>query len=280
MCNGGGNAHSYSATFTVAARPAASAITGATSVGVGASITLSNTTTGGVWSSLSNRANINASSGVLNGLSGGGTVINYTVSNANGCSNSAKCNIIVNANPNVPSIGYAAGTVNPQNGAGSAFCSNRTFTVVGLPNGGLWSKTGVLTVGSASGTVNTGTIAGSATLTYTYTDVNGCSNSRTITGTVVVCASKGVNTSEPINQLTNQQFTIYPNPAKTFIRLNIETLIGTGSIVITDLYGKQLKTQALSLGNNLVDIINLSKGIYFVSVVTKDGKTTKKLVVE
>jgi hypothetical protein len=34
------------------------------------------------------------------------------------------------------------------------------------------------------------------------------------------------------------------------------------------------------MGTNTVDIANLSKGMYFVSTITNEGKTTKKLIVE
>jgi hypothetical protein len=73
---------------------------------------------------------------------------------------------------------------------------------------------------------------------------------------------------------------MYPNPAKSFISLNVKALIGAGSIVVTDLYGKKVKTQALSMGNNTMDIATLAKGMYMVSVITNEGKTTQKLVVE
>jgi hypothetical protein len=78
----------------------------------------------------------------------------------------------------------------------------------------------------------------------------------------------------------NNGFTMYPNPAKGLINLNVESLVGAGSIVVTDLYGKTLKNQALSMGTNTVDIANLSKGMYFVSTISNEGKTTKKLIVE
>jgi hypothetical protein len=95
------------------------------------------------------------------------------------------------------------------------------------------------------------------------------------------CAARGISVSGE-GLVASGDFTLYPNPAKGFINLNIETLIGAGSIVVTDLYGKTLKTQALSMGTNTVDIdiANLSKGMYFVSTITNEGKTTKKLVVE
>ena len=34
------------------------------------------------------------------------------------------------------------------------------------------------------------------------------------------------------------------------------------------------------MGTNTVDIAKLSKGMYFVSLITSEGKSTKKLVVE
>ncbi len=79
---------------------------------------------------------------------------------------------------------------------------------------------------------------------------------------------------------TRNEVVIYPNPTKGLVNLYVETLVGKGNIVIADVYGKQVKTQPLSIGTNTINIANLSKGIYFVSVITNEGKTTKKLVVE
>jgi hypothetical protein len=264
--------------------PALNATTGASSgVCIGGNITLSNTSTipsGGsaVWTSLNNRASVNATSGFVSCGSAGTASIKYTVTNMNGCSNSTTTAVVINSLPSVPSISYAVGTVNPQKGTGGAFCANKTFTVVGTPSSGVWSSTGALTVGASSGVVNTSSSAGAATLTYTYTDVNGCSNSRTIAGTVAACAARGVNNG----QLTmdNGQFTMYPNPAKSFISLSVNSLMGAGSIIVTDLYGKQVKAQSLSMGTNTIDVSSFAKGIYFVTMITNEGKTTKKLVVE
>ena len=73
---------------------------------------------------------------------------------------------------------------------------------------------------------------------------------------------------------------MYPNPAKSVVSLQVNTFTTSGSIVVIDLYGKQVKTQALSLGSNSIDVSNLAKGFYLVSIITNEGKTTKKLVVE
>lgn len=119
---------------------------------------------------------------------------------------------------------------------------------------------------------------GAVSLTYTYTSAAGCSNSRTIAGTIVTCASRGVNTN--VVATNDAAFTLYPNPAKTFVRLNVNSLIGSGNIVVTDLYGKQVIQQPLSMGNNTINVSLLAKGMYLLSVVTTNGKQTQKIVVE
>ena len=251
------------------------AITGASSVCVGSSIALSNAQAGGVWSSIAGRATVNAS-GIVIGTIGGTATIKYALS---GCGSVTKT-VTINALPATPSIAYALGTVNPLVGAGGGlnFCKGRVFTVVGSPSGGTWNYTNPTVASITQSGVVTLIGNGSGAIQYTYTNSNGCSNSRSISGNVVTCAARGVNNG----QLTmdNGQFTMYPNPAKSFISLSVNTLIGAGSIVVTDLYGKQVRTQALSMGNNTMDIATLAKGMYMVSVITKEGKTTQKLVVE
>lgn len=271
---------SSSLLVTVAPQSAPNSITGVNSICVGATTTLTNTTPGGMWSSLNNRGTI-TSNGVYTGVNAGTNgSVRYTVINAASCSASVTYPITVNAIPNVPSIRYAPGTPNPQLGAPTgSFCANRTFTVVGSPSGGAWSSTGVLNVTTPAGVVTTGLIVGAGTLKYTITSAAGCVNSRTLSGNVFNCAARGVSLSnEPL--LNSNDFTMFPNPAKSRISINIETLIGKGNINITDLYGKTVKSQVLSIGTNAIDISNLSKGFYLVSVLTKEGTQSKKLIVE
>ena len=251
------------------------AITGTNSICKGATTTLSSTTTGGVWSSLNNAASIN-SVGVLTGTNAGNAVAKYTIINANGCSAFADYNITINPIPNVPSIAYATGTINPQTAAGGAFCNGRTFTLVGTPSGGIWSASGGLNVVANSGIANTVAI-GAASVTYTISAA-GCTNSRTIAGTVATCAFRQALGNREL--AATNDFVIYPNPANSVVNLQVCKLIGAGSIVVTDLYGKQVKTQTLSMGANTIDASRFAKGMYMVSIITEQGKETKKLVVE
>ena len=270
----GVNKGSNAVRLYVNAVPNVPAISGASSVCVGSTVTLTNAMSGGSWSSLNNRAT-SLGGGVVRGDNGGAAIIRYTVSNA-GCSGYSDYNLAVGANPSVPSIAYAPGTVNPQAGAGGGFCTNRSFTVVGSPAGGTWSSTGVITVNATSGAVLTGATPGAATLKYTYTNTAGCSNSRTMNGNVVGCSPRGVAANTNTASESNELFTVYPNPAKGAININADYVTTGGQITITNLMGKQLKAQVLSVGNNKLDISNLSKGFYLVSVITTEGKKTQK----
>ncbi len=93
---------------------------------------------------------------------------------------------------------------------------------------------------------------------------------------IIIRKQKTINGKlETINELV-----IYPNPATGLINLNVANMVGKGSIFITNVYGKKVKNQSLNIGTNTINISNLSKGMYFVSILTSEGKTTKKLLVE
>jgi hypothetical protein len=255
-------------------------ISGPANLCVGSSAQLGAPVAGGSWSA--GGPTTVTSGGVVTPVYASTTAqVTYNVQIAHGCIAQSLYTFKSIALPAVPSIAYGAAAVNPQAGAGGGnnFCTNRTFTVVGSPAGGVWSKTGVLSVTNPGGFVSTGSVAGNGSITYTYTSAAGCSSSRSIVGAVVTCAARGVVDNSQWS-MDNSQWTMYPNPAKSVININVETLIGKGNIVVTDLYGKTVKIQPLSMGTNTVDIANLSKGMYFVSTITSEGKTTKKLVVE
>ena len=272
---------SSSVLVTVAPQSAPNSITGVNSICKGSTTTLSNSTPNGVWTSLNNLGTINSNGVYIGANSGNNGQVKYTVTNAAGCSASTTYTIAVNALPNVPTITYAPGTPNPQVGAPTGnFCVGKVFTVVGSPNvpTGVWSSTGVVSI--TTGGQVTINAAGAGSIKYTYTNANGCVNSRTMSGNGFTCASRGVNINSTNTQSEITSFTMFPNPAKNTISINMDKNIGDGQIIVTDLYGKRVKTQALSIGSNNIDIRNLSKGFYLVSVLTNEGTQSKKLIVE
>ena len=245
------------------------------SVCVGGTLQLANAISGGVWSGSDDRAAVNAT-GLVTGRNPGTVTIKYKLPNGS----TTNYNITVNALPNVPSIIYASGVLNPQLGAPTgAFCINQTFGILGVPAGGVFSvgNTNIITI-NCSGIVNTVGL-GSSYINYRYTNAAGCSNSRTMTGSIVNCVSHR-NSMAADEQIMPTDFVLYPNPAKSSVSLNINYLYAEGKIIVTNIYGTQVKLQALSMGTNIINVANLAKGIYFVTTITNDGKTTKKLIIE
>ena len=166
-----GNGFTGTASTTVSVIALPSAILGANNVCVNSTITLSDLTVPGNWtSSAPGIASVDPTLGIVTGNLAGTTIISYTTP-ATGCS--ATIVITVNALPVVAPIG---GITNECIG----FASTLTETTLG----GVWSSasTAIASV-STTGTV-TGNIAGSTTISYTVTNVAGCITTVTTPDTV------------------------------------------------------------------------------------------------
>jgi len=165
-------------------------ITGTASVCVASSVTLSDATTGGAWSSGNTAvAVIDPVSGSVTGVSPGTAMISYTVTNSCGTSSVASIETVSGLPAVAPISGAATGCVGSPVMLGDATAS------------GVWSSsnTAIATV-NASGAV-TGVTSGAVTINYTVTNIFGCSVSATtsvfinpapsvagITGTPSECA--------------------------------------------------------------------------------------------
>jgi len=153
---------------TVNPLPSAGIITGTASVCAGSTTTLSNTTTGGTWSSSAADIATVGSTGIVSGVSAGTSTSSYTVTNSCG---SAIATRIVTVNP-LPSAGSITGTAMVPVGLNTTL-SNAT-------TGGTWSSsaTGIATVGT-SGIVR-GVATGTTTISYTFTNVCGSAVATTV----------------------------------------------------------------------------------------------------
>lgn len=268
----GGNKSSNAARLYVTSSPSAGNIIGANSVCVGSNVTYTNNVTGGAWSVVGGRAIIN-SSGVLTGTSAGATSVKYIVGSGS-CVASTTIPLTVNAIPAIPSIAFASGTTGISGNGG--YCINKTFTLVGNPAGGSWLGIGGLSINS-SGVVTIGSVLGPIGVKYTYTDSKGCSSSRTISSTAISCGPRGISSSSI--QAGKEAFILYPNPARNIVEINTKYINPNTKVTITDMFGKVVQTQILSLGNNKIDVSKIAKGTYIVSVLDNDILNTQKLVI-
>jgi hypothetical protein len=90
--------------ITVSALPVLAAITGTTTFCKLGATTLANSSTGGTWSSASTDvATVDASSGVVTGVTAGTALITYTFTNGGGCTNSISNTVTVTDLPTVAS---------------------------------------------------------------------------------------------------------------------------------------------------------------------------------
>jgi sugar lactone lactonase YvrE/uncharacterized protein YjdB len=162
--------------------PVVSAITGPSVVCEGATITLSSTPTGGVWSSSTPGVATITTGRVVAGVSGGTTTITYRVTNPCG---SVYSTAMITVNP-LPTAGSILGT--------TGICLPGSTSLTSTVPGGTWtsSAAAIATVGSSSGIV-TAHAAGTARISYSLT--NSC-GATVVTETVTV--SSGLPTVLPV----------------------------------------------------------------------------------
>jgi uncharacterized repeat protein (TIGR01451 family) len=176
------------ATKAMTVNPAPSAISGPATLCNGASIFLTDASTGGSWSSGNPAvAAIGSSTGTVSGLSVG--VASITYATAAGCTTSS----LVTINP-LPAIITGPTTV----------CVTSTIMLSDAGTGGNWSSSNpsVSTIGSGTGVV-TGVTEGVSNITYTLT--TGCFTATivtvnplpaAITGTTTACAGAVISLSD------------------------------------------------------------------------------------
>ncbi len=230
---------------SVTINPLPAAISGATSVCVGASATLTDGTAGGTWSSSAPaKATIGSATGSVTGIAAGTTIITYTA--ATGCK--AMSTISVNG-------------ISAINGTGSV-CAGTTTTLTDGTPGGTWisSDPSTATIGSASGLV-TGVAAGTADIIYTLgtgceaaTTVTVNTLPSTITGVATVCAGLTTNLT---NAVTGGTWTSSNTSSATIgSATGIVTGVAAGTSTITYVAGTGCKTTSVVTVNALPGNIN------------------------
>jgi hypothetical protein len=79
-----------------------------------------------------------------------------------------------------------------------------------------------------------------------------------------------------VDDIPDINFDIYPNPAKTV--LNIKTNIEGSEARIIDISGRIIELIQLEKGINAIEIKNYNKGLYNISIISKEGVYTRKLI--
>ena len=254
VTNGCGSAFATAVVAIGSAISTTGIITGSSSVCKTASITLSDTTSGGTWSASNAKATVTGA-GVVTGVTAGLDTIRYTVSNVCGSASAVK---VISINQ-APSAGIITG--------GADVCIGGTLALyaTGGTPGGTWNSSNISTATVSAGGVVTGVNTGSATISYT---VNGSCGSRT--------ATLGVNVLTPAQCRTQvgavngtDEIKIFPNPASTI--LNIDAAVQV-IVTVMSIDGKVLIRQ-----NNatIINVSGLAGGMYLVMIYDEQNALLK-----
>lgn len=190
--------------------------------------------------------------------------INVTVTE-NGCTGTD--GIVVTINP-LPTVSLSLGQDTVCQELGSVTLSG------GTPAGGTYSGPGV------SGTNFDPTVAGlgTHTITYTFTDANGCTNSNTDTWFVEICT--GIDDAQPSFGMN-----LFPNPNNGQFTLSLDGLGGDDlHITVFSAEGKAVwvKDQDHAAGefSTDIDLSHVSRGVYLVKVQAGDKVQMNRVVTE
>jgi Secretion system C-terminal sorting domain len=160
--------------------PAVDTIAGLKQVCLGATTTLTDDSTHGVWSSSNLLIGSVSASGMVFGTSPGVDTITYSVTNGCGATTSVSLSLTVNP---LPILSPISGTTN--------VCPSAIIALSGAPTGGTWSAINAnASVGSSSGLVF-GNTSGTDSIVYSYTNTNGCTSTTGLAITVNALPAAG-----------------------------------------------------------------------------------------
>ncbi len=184
----------------------------------------------------------------------------YTVSlvvyNAAACNLKDSSSIYITVNPGVTPTINVTGP--------SLICIGQSATL---------SASGAANYVWSNGSTNaTAIVNPSVTTTYTITGTTGgCSANTIFTQSVTTCVT--INEHLKNKNVVN----IYPNPNNGICNISSSEVIE--NVTITDITGKLVYLNKNVNGNNLaLDILQSSKGLYFISVKTNSGNYNFKLI--
>lgn len=172
-------------------------------------------------------------------------------------------NVVVNPNPVVSLSGNA-----------DVVCSNASALSLteGIPAGGVFTGTGV--TGNSFDPLAAG--VGNQTITYTYTDNNGCSSLASEVIEVTVCSG--------IAQLTDWSSAISPNPSSGDFELTLRSdVVRKMDVTITNTMGQKVYEQRNILVNETFSgriHVETATGVYYMAVTSGNKQDTYKLVVQ
>ena len=189
------------------------------------------------------------------------TTYEVTGADANGCENTDQ--VTINVNP-LPSV-----TLSP---LADACVYDETYALSGgMPAGGTFSGNGVSSTNFDPSVAG----VGSHTITYTYTDVNGCS-AEANQAILVIADCSGVG----LEDLTMAGYRIYPNPADEVVYIQRVDEAQDAEINIYDGNGKLIYSTIVKENPLKLTVSDWSSGIYNIQLSVGNQNYHSTLVIK
>jgi plastocyanin len=168
------------------------------------------------------------------------------------------------------------------------FLSPATDLTVEIGDTVIWTWTDIFphtvqnAVGNSVETFNSGTLTGNgSTFSYTFTVVGvndyfcGIHGALSMSGTITVQNTLGIDDN------ILKKFSILTNPVNQELNINVSPSIlqGDEEIIIYDLLGKKNITKKIGNKQNvIIDVSDLSSGLYMITIASKNIKISKRFI--
>ncbi len=186
------------------------------------------------------------------------TTVQYIANDSAGNADTCTFNVTIHPVPNVTASSIDS----------VACITDASIPLSGAPAGGTWSGAGI------SGNIFSPSLAGVGThvLIYSFTNVEGCSDSATTTIDVLGCAGFE-ETSHSI------WANVYPNPTSGSIYITLGSNHENIEIAITELNGKKRRVENyINKKEMTLDIGDLSSGVYFLHIMADGHSEVMRIV--
>lgn len=210
------------------------------------------------------------------------------------CHNGGSFNASTEITTNIPDTGYLLNTDYTITINTTSSSTTHGFQLTAENNSN--EKIGSFTSGSGSRTVNNNKavthseISSSGDWSFTwrspatdlgrvtfYTAVNAANGNGSTSGDQVVLANKS-SASLSISDAQKIDFTMYPNPGKDILNIDLPVISEKVTVAFYDQIGKLAYSQNLSTNSKTVNVKDLATGIYIVKVIADDKIGTQKFI--
>ena len=243
--------------------PLIDSITGPNSVCTEQRLTLSDSISGGTWSSNNTVvATVGSANGIVTCVGAGIAIITYSITNSCGTT-LATYTITVN-----PYVGMTTGT--------DSLCPGDTVTLYNTVNAGAWSSVNASIASITNFGLVTGVKPGLDTIRYIINTACGADTAN-FPITVNDCTNSVINT----NVKTSASLSVFPNPNQGSFSIFISSpLTQTAPMFLTNIYGEKIKEVWITTNRKYDAAIPLAAGVYFLSVAVSNQNFITKMIIE